>query len=989
MATNKVNNFKEIADRVIQIKQLIENNYFLISNKIQKIMSSSNDKKLIDHCLHKQKVLDDGISQISALLEKIAARYYIDIESQQNEFLKTKEKQLLEKISYLEKEVQKRENQQHNLIDNADVENNFGNGNLNEIKDLRSELNLINKAIENNEYELSGFDSIGFEDFATSVRKIASENEALKDQLVEKDLKDEFFKQQNIDVMNSLNELEKNLTDKIEQMKTDTALAWDTNTNLIRQLEQAKLDGSYGINGNQINTGALEQLDIAINSMISKVENSNDNTQNLLDSFSKSLELKNLETMTSAIVNSLEKNIESLTSELNELKNENKLYREKNEEKQNLINSLKEDSIRKENELNNSYGAWVYNNKKLEDLQNLLDKQSVELYELDGQKSVIINTLQDKLISVHGELEKLIQEKNDLLNYQNELLEYIEENKKVFEFAYGVSEFDDDVEATSLKELVEKEATKVLDSKVSELLNRYRTELNEIEESLKTSFLKYQTPNDTKDLLASEIEKLDNNDLISSLESKVDSFDRKIKNLETEFRDYKTNKDKTLYALDDLNEALGTGFDDYKNNIMDDEIKFKLDRFENQLSEKIKKAIDEKIKELNLSSQANEQQEYYLTDSDIEEIVTNSNLYNEIKNEVKLLQSQVGILKSENSKIKEENKNVNYQLDNSLNKFTYNNEKMREVESLLAHNIEELERLNNDKDELILELERRLKISGIDKIKEPKQKDRLTDLEVKKLIDERVNEILSGKEPRKESYEYAIAYPTEQQDSYDNKYYENVSLDNFDTEPVEHVETYYVDVDETETPKHVEKDDIPVAQSFVSGGYFDESSKESIPKNKMNVVEKTIITKQPVIVNNYQEKPKNKFIKDDDYPPIWTNEDPDSKSNANLNNELANTLKELVREIRNGDNKQRSDLEKEVEELRQNYLYLVNQLNKTEEGFENYKVTCGSTDDIPIELIESNMRLRNFEKLLTQLDMELSNLENNSVDLAIQNSQSL
>ena len=204
MATNKVNNFKEIADRVIQIKQLIENNYFLISNKIQKIMSSSNDKKLIDHCLHKQKVLDDGISQISALLEKIAARYYINIESQQNEFLKTKEKQLLEKISYLEKEAQKRENQQHNLIDNADVENNFDNDNLNEIKDLRSELNLINKAIENNEYELSGFDSIGFEDFATSVRKIASENEALKDQLVEKDLKDEFFKQQNIDVMNSL-----------------------------------------------------------------------------------------------------------------------------------------------------------------------------------------------------------------------------------------------------------------------------------------------------------------------------------------------------------------------------------------------------------------------------------------------------------------------------------------------------------------------------------------------------------------------------------------------------------------------------------------------------------------------------------------------------------------------------------------------------------------------------------------------------------------
>ncbi|KFB07283.1 hypothetical protein [Malacoplasma iowae] len=983
MAANQRINFKEIADRVIQIKQMIENNYFLISNKIEKIMSSSNDKKLIDHCLHKQKVLDDGISQISTLLEKIAARYYINIENEQNEKLKNNEKELLEKISRLEKEAEKRGDQKHDLIDNAEVENNFGKDNLNEIKDLRNELDLINKAIENNEYELSGFDSIGFEDFSTSIRKIANENEALKDKLVENDLRDEFIKQQNIDVMNSLSEIEKNLSNKIEEMKTDSALAWDTNTNLIKQLEQAKLENANG-NGNQINTAAIEQLDIAINSMISKVENSNVNTMNLIDNFSKSLEVKNLETMTNAIVNSLEKNIQSLTSELNDLKSENKLYKKENEEKQNLINSLKEDSIKKENELNNSYGAWVYNNKKLEDLQELLDKQSVELYELDGQKSVIINTLQDKLILVQEELEKLIQEKNDLLTYQNELLDYIEQNKKMFEFAYGVSDFDDDVEATSLKELVEKEASKVLDSKVSELLNRYRNELNDIEESLKQSFLKYQTPNDTKDLLTSEIEKLDNNDLISSLESKVDSFDRKIKNLETEFRDYKTNKDKTLYTIDDLNEALGTGYYDYKNSLMDDEIKMKLDRFENNLSEKIKKAIDDKIRELNITTESIESDEYYLTDNDIEEIVTNSNLYNEIKNEVKLLQNQVGFLKSENIKIKEENKNVNYQLDNSLNKFTYNNEKMREVENLLAHNIEELERLNNDKDELILELERRLKISGIDKIKEGKQKEQLTDIEVKKLIDERVDQILNGKTSSNDIY----YQPIEDNEYDENIYYENISLDNFDTEPIEYVETYYVDNDEVET-KQEEKDDIPVAQSFVSGGYFDEPIEDNVNKNKMKVVEKTIITKQPVLINGYKKPSKEKIVKEDDYPPIWTNEEPIEKPIINNNDELTNTLKELVKEIRNADNKEKNNLEKEIEELRQNYLNLVNQLNKTEENLESHRLENNFSDDVPIELIESNMRLKNFEKLLTQLDVELSNLENNTVDLAVQNSQGI
>lgn len=979
MTKNKVINFKEISDRVIQIKHLIENNYFLISNKIEKIMSSSNDKNIINHCLHKQKILDEGITQISTLLEKIAARYYINLENEQNQILKSKEKHLLEKISFLEKEIKNKELQNHDLINNANVEESFGKEGLNEIKDLRNELDLINKAIDNNQYELDNFNSIGFEDFASSARKISKENESLKEQLIEKDLKDEFFKQQNIDVMNSLNELEKNLSNKIDQMKTETSLAWDTNTSLIRQLEQSRIDNISG-NDNLINTAALEQLDVAINSMISKVENSNENTLNLLDNFSKTYEVKNLEVMTNTIVNSLEKNIDILTSELNELKNENKLYKQSNEEKQNIINSLREDSIRKENELNNSYGAWVYNNKKLEDLQNLLDKQSLELYELDGQKSVIINTLQDKLISIHGELEKLIDEKNDLLKYQNELIEYIDKNKKIFEFAYGVSEFDDDVNAVSLKELVEKEADKVLDNKVSDLLNRYRNELNDIEENLKKSFLKYQTPSDTKDLLTSEIEKIDNNDLISSLESKVDSFDRKIKNLEIEFKDYKNNKDKALYAIDDLNEALDVGYFNYKNEIMGDEVQSKLERFENKLSEKIKNAIDDKIKELNLFAQDVEEQEYYLTDNDIEEIVTNSNLYNEIKNEVKLLQNQVGILKSENSKIKEENKNVNYQLDNSLNRFTYNNEKMREVESLLAHNIEELERLNNDKDELIIELERRLKLSGIDSLKEEKQKEQLTDIEVKKLIDERVNEILSSGISRNDSAKQLVNYEMT---------YDTISLENFDSKPEEHIETYYIDNDDEENlsnSSEIDDESIPVAQSFVSGGYSEEIHKEEPHKNKMKVIEKTIITKQPILVNNFNNSRSNKFIPEDDYPPIWTNENAENKSNTN--NELANTLRELVNEIKNNDNKEKYNLEKEIEELKQNYLYLLNQLNKTEQGFEKYKFVNG-TDELPVELIESNIRLKNFEKLLTQLDIELSNLENNSVDLAIQNSQPL
>lgn len=938
---NNIMNFKEIAERIILKKQIIESNYFAMSKIVEDSLNSVNNEKDKNHFLNMQRKIDSATNIAITELEILAKRYLDSLESEKVRLLKEKELQLQQKIEYLENNQNNNVSEENpSIIDTAEYP--LGNQNTEELEELKDQLDIMNENIYGNVTPEQQLPSLEFEEIKpddntkpisidqinessdgyTSLIPITDEEQSLINRNAQKNhvVLDDYHQPSSPlpslgEAEQSIEDIQNSLLDKINELKEENKLAWDANTSLMQRIESGP-GANVGLD--TINKNAWEQLDIAINGMISKIENSNSLLESTMVNYPSAVEVKNLESMTQAIVGGLEKNIDMLTNEIFQLKQENKQYKEESKKQNEIINNLKHEQMIKDNELNNSYDAWVYSNKKLEDLQNLLNKQTDELQELDGQKNLMINELQDKLVSMNEKMQELLNEKESLLAYQKEMQDYIDRNKEIFEMTYGYEDFDKDVESISLRDLVEKEANRIVDKKVQNVLEGYKKEISDIESRV---MLMAQNHQPEQDLISAEIEKIDNNQMILALEAKLESYEKKINNLELELRDFQNNKQQSLYAVSDLNKELGIDFGDLKNNVLSDEVEFKI----NNLEERINQNIEEKFNSLfeNMPQQKPEDDIQYLSEEEMEELVTNSDLYNEIKNEVDSLHNQLNMLKDENLKIKHENDLMVYELDNSLLKQTYNSQKIKDVESLIELNIEELQKLNSEKDELIAELENKL-MSKEDDIQSPEDEESQED-KLKQYIEEALNQKLEnvyGLQPAKQDEYYKL----------ENGGYGEELIDNSE----------YVDDENQEDENYL----IPVSKSFKSSGYKDSNNK---PKH---------------VINNH----------------VYNN---DPQAQFNDFKLMVEAFKEALGASKNSeDSEEKHELEIQINQLKNDYQSLLDSFEeeKTKNFDKPYIPEGSNNDDIPVELLESNARLKNFEKLLMQLDSELSNLENTSLD---------
>lgn len=531
--------------------------------------------------------------------------------------------------------------------------------------------------------------------------------------------------------------------------------------------------------------------------------------------------------------------------------------------------------------------------------------------------------MEKKLRDTINSLNDVLSQNEELINRQEELQEFIRVNDIRNE--YDSSIFDKEIEAKSLQELVEKEANKIVESKMTAMLDRYKNELDILENEVRKNI---KGIDDNKDILAYEFEKQNNNtNEIKVFEEKIKKFENKINKLEDKLDEAKAIEYRTRETIDNINELLE--YDQIKEDVMETEVGQKLQMLEKMINDTATRIENQHIKSM-------DDLPHGLSDKELEKIIRKSDIYTSVQEEINRLEMQVSSLKNENMKIKKENFQINTELDDSFQRFTLNTNKMKQVEELLNNQMDEIEKLNVEKDELILALEEKIKENEENKayieqeetpyVEYVEQADQIAYNEslerenIELLINKTVNEILANKamellEKQSEiNNQYEKNNNTINNDYYGYDFIQNKELKN---KPKQFKHDYSYD-EYYEFEEDVEKDQdnkLLVSQSFSSIGYKED-------------IEKPIVTKKKI-------KPS-----------------------------IRQTEKEQL-------------LENEILEIQEKYNELLKETEKrtTEIPFSN-----NQQNPIPSELLENTERLRNFERLLIQIDNEISNLENDSLN---------
>lgn len=952
-----ISNKKEMLELIINKKLIIENNYFAISKIITDILNNTKDKDIIKLAQDKQLALDNAINFAISELEILIQNFIESLQSGDIEKHKQIEREMQQKIDELNLKTQeltkdlssvsivnnpsvnKGQNEIYGTFDQVsekDVNNLFGKKAVNEIKNLREGV-LIDTLNKPSPRELSIFDDIYFDE-------VAAYNDYKKnkdDVLVSKNLKNEFGQLEGYSTFEQIDDVDKKLSNEIKDLKIENKLISDTNKMILSKIEKS----TNILDTNLVDAKSIDMLDVAINNMISKIELTK------YPDVSKEYEInyKNLENIGQTLIKSLENNLETLSKDVEILKSENNEYRNQINNYVEVINNLKNERLIKEQELNESYMAWVSSNRKLQDLETLLDQQSVDLDDLDGQKNVIIDSLEKKLRDTINNLNEVLIQNEELINRQEELEEFIRLND--IKNDYGVSAFEQEIEARSLQDLVEHEANRIVDKKMTSMLSKYKEELELLENKVRENI---EGINTNKDILTYEFEKQnDNSEYINELQEKIKKFENKIVKLENKIQETIATESKTRETINSLNELLE--YDQIKEEVMESEVGQKLKSLE--------KMINETVDKINYYESSNYSHPYpetiqkELSSVEVEDLIKSSDLYSGIKAELIRLENQVNNLKTENIKIKKENFEINNELDDSLQKFTFNTMKMKQVEELLNTQTEELERLNFEKDELINALEGKVKetseanniyLDELSKYQEAYDKDFDLDLnnvenyennsneeysreKIELLIDKRVNELLADK---------ALNLLAKQnQDNVINNFYgSDEQFNNFDLDDEHENESFNNNLIPEETKDNSFLDIIPIEQTFESNGFIDEIN----------------------MIKDKEEK---------------------------INNKVSNEILSFNNEDNIVDDKE-SILINEIEKLKKEYNKLLTKQSLEKNEIKEkiiIKEVIQNKDKIPTELLESTERLKNFERLLMQIDNEISNLENDSLNKFIDN----
>lgn len=708
----EIDRLKIFIDKIKEKKERIETNYFNTLNIFNDVLKTTTNQKTINEITIRKEKLDTATNAAINTLDDV-------------------QRKLENALYQLEQDIEKgnwdnfdKAREIANDIDRAarinpvDVYNNR----LEYLKELRDtvEYGDINQGWKDSEiYE---FESIDYEFQSNDIRESYESPNDVKAGL----LNDEQYAFED-----KLNSLEKRLDKEIEKLRIQGETLEshkDAILTAIHNLEKNSLFQASDFAKNQnidnklANTMNPElyfsSLDRSVSNAVQKLDDVSEKVTTAISILS-SENITNLEKISLPLIKSLETTVNNLTQDASSLRKENSEYRRQIDDYKKLIDNLTKDNREKEIELDLSHKSWLESTRKLNDLEEVIVEQTREIQILDDDKNQIISDLEKKILDTSDFLTQTIYEKEMLMRENQELVLTIQRIRKEHEDE-KTHAIDDYVNTISIQDLIEKEANKIVENKITGLVGRYQDEIEKIK-SNSLSYLLNENNNQEQEYVFDDL--IDNAEKkeIEVLQQTIKKFEKKIGKLESQINNSQELKDRTEDAINDINQMIGN--DPY--NMISNEKSYLSNKF-GQLEQKIEESL-KRVAELEESQISQLDIKPEMSEKELNELLISSPLYGAIKNELHSMEKQVINLRNENKRITEENYVMNSALDETLHKLTINSKKMKEIEDLLTKQEYEYMMLNEEKNNVIETLYATLKekdISNMDEMPNLKSLDK-------------------------------------------------------------------------------------------------------------------------------------------------------------------------------------------------------------------------------------------------------------------------
>lgn len=712
----EIDRLKKFIEKIKEKKQRIESNYFNTLNLLNEALKTTSNDQIITNITSRKQKLDLATNTALDTLDRVErnlknALYEIENDIENNNW----------------EDFDKAREIANDIDIAANIDPNFAlNTRLEYVKELRDIVEYGDISNSANDAQVYEFESV-HNDFESSLdefnRSVEFESPA--------EVKAGLLNDEQYAFEDKLNILEKKLDREIEKLKVQGQTLEehkDAILNAIHNLEINSLQNGSIFGNNSIKLAENESkynpelyfaaLDKSVNNAVSKLDDMTAKMGNAI-AILASEQVLNLEKISLPLIKSLEITLNNLSSDVSSLKKENSDYRRQLDDCKKIIDSLTQNNREKEMELDSSYRSWLETSRKLSDLEEVILEQSKEIQILDDDKNQIITDLEKKILDTSDFLTQTIYEKEMLMRENEELvstikrIQYEQEEKQH-------SAIDDYVNSVSIQELIEKEANKIVQTKISTLMSSYQTELEKIKnESLNHLLNTNESPTLANSVFDEFIFEEEKKSEIDVLNETIKKFEKQIESLEQKIALNDKIKEKTQDTINDLNKVIG----DDAYNMIDEEKSYLSKKF-GELEKKIEESLH-RVTEL--EDQKIVETRYEMTEDELNNLFMSSPLYNAIKSELHGREQEITVLKSENEKIIEENQVMNYVLDDALKKMTINAGKMKEIEELMTKQEYEFMILNDEKNNVIEKLYATLKdrdLSNIDELNQMQTLDK-------------------------------------------------------------------------------------------------------------------------------------------------------------------------------------------------------------------------------------------------------------------------
>ena len=654
---------REVLLKISQKKQNIENTYFQTLTHFNEILKSDpNNKDLLIKISVRKKTLDDSVNKIIIYLENLTIAL-------SNAFAQISNNQDL---------LDDGENQEYLItkpITPQDLDTQFEYEK--ELRNYKSSQSLDFSILEKEASEYDKISSV----FDTVINEINKEFEYS----APKEVRNGLMNDSEYVFDDKLNLIETSLRNEIENNSVGTKFLEEQNKYLMDTLNKVATQNALTPQGKNLDSELyFSTLDKTVNAAVEKFGVASEKMSNAINVLSIN-QIESLEKLSLPLIKSLESTLKSLTQDLEVTRNENNYYRTQLDEYAKTIAVLQKENNLKENELKSSYDSWLSNSRRVSELEEIVNEQSNDIKSFYEEKNDIITMLEQKIVDTGKFINNIIYEKELLIEQNSNLFDEVNRLKQQVS-----GDLDGYINTISLQDLVEKEANKIVESKIQSLVNRYKEELEQIKSDSISYFLSVKD-NDER-IFEKLIEEKEQNQ--NDVSDAVKTLETKIQKLEAKWEYDAKLKQSTQDSLNDLNLLLGEG----PYSMVEQEKTFLSSKFD-KLEQRIEESL-ERVKTLEDEKEKAPKPKTF-DESQLDDLILSSKIYGDITNQLVHKDFEIDALKSENFRIHQENLAISSVLDETIAKIASNSNKMSEIETLLTKQEYEFMMLDEEKNRVI------------------------------------------------------------------------------------------------------------------------------------------------------------------------------------------------------------------------------------------------------------------------------------------------